>query len=55
MLALGGSLTAHDPAYVALAGALDAPLVTFDRRLAGRPVTGRRSSTSPGDAGHGDG
>lgn len=34
---LRGSLTAYDAAYVALAEALDAPLVTADRRLAGAP------------------
>jgi predicted nucleic acid-binding protein len=32
--ALRGSLTAYDAAYVALAEALDAPLVTRDRKLA---------------------
>ena len=31
---LGGNLTAYDAAYVALAEALDAPLVTTDGRLA---------------------
>lgn len=31
---LGGSLTAYDAAYVALAACLDAPLVTADERLA---------------------
>ncbi len=33
--ALRGSLTAYDAAYVALAEALDAPLVTADARIAG--------------------
>ena len=32
---LRNNLTAYDAAYVALAEALDAPLVTCDRRLAG--------------------
>ncbi len=31
------NLTAYDAAYVALAELLDAPLLTFDRRLAGAP------------------
>lgn len=31
------NLTAYDAAYVALAEALDCPLVTFDERLAGSP------------------
>jgi len=34
---LRGNLTAYDAAYVALAEALDAPLVTRDRRLAASP------------------
>ena len=34
MWELRGHLTAYDAAYVALAEALDAPLVTLDRRLA---------------------
>jgi predicted nucleic acid-binding protein len=34
---LRGNLTAYDGAYVALAEALDAPLVTCDRRLAATP------------------
>jgi len=33
--ALRNNLTAYDAAYVALAEALDAPLITRDRRLAG--------------------
>jgi predicted nucleic acid-binding protein len=33
------NLTAHDGAYVALAETLNAPLLTFDRRLAGSPGT----------------
>ena len=35
--ALRANLTAYDAAYVALAEALDAPLVTRDRRLAATP------------------
>jgi predicted nucleic acid-binding protein len=31
------NLTAYDAAYVALAEALDAPLITLDARLAGAP------------------
>jgi predicted nucleic acid-binding protein len=34
---LRGSLTAYDAAYVALAEALDAPLLTCDAKLAGAP------------------
>lgn len=34
------NLTAYDAAYVALAGALDAPLVTRDRRLAAAAGSG---------------
>lgn len=34
---LRGNLTAYDAAYIALAEALDAPLVTRDRKLAGTP------------------
>lgn len=34
---LRNNLTVYDAAYVALAEALDAPLVTADRRLAGAP------------------
>lgn len=37
MFALRDNLTAYDAAYVALAEALAAPLVTFDGRLAGAP------------------
>jgi predicted nucleic acid-binding protein len=37
MFALRANLTAYDAAYVALAETLDAPVVTFDRRLAGAP------------------
>lgn len=37
MFALRANLTAYDAAYVALAEVLDAPLVTFDRRLASAP------------------
>jgi len=40
--ALRRSLTAYDAAYVALANALDAPLVTFDARLANSPGHGAR-------------
>ncbi|CAN5147532.1 type II toxin-antitoxin system VapC family toxin [soil metagenome] len=32
------NLTAYDAAYIALAEALDAPLLTADRRLAGAPA-----------------
>lgn len=35
--ALRGNLSPYDAAYVTLAGALDAPLVTTDRRLAAAP------------------
>ena len=35
--ALKDNLTAYDAAYVALAEALDAPLITRDRRLAASP------------------
>ncbi len=35
--ALRGNLTAYDAVYVALAEALDAPLLTRDRRLANAP------------------
>ncbi len=31
------NLTAYDPAYIALAEALDAPLLTRDQRLAAAP------------------
>jgi len=34
---LRGNLTAYDAAYVALAEALNAPLITHDRRLANAP------------------
>jgi predicted nucleic acid-binding protein len=37
MFALRANLTAYDAAYVALAEALDAPLVTFDQGLARAP------------------
>ena len=37
MFALRGNLTAYDAVYVALAEALAAPLVTFDRRLSNAP------------------
>lgn len=37
---LGDNLTVYDAAYVALAEALDVPLVTADRRLAGAPGLG---------------
>jgi predicted nucleic acid-binding protein len=37
MHALRANLTAYDAAYVALAEVLDAPLVSFDRRLAAAP------------------
>lgn len=36
---LRGNLTSYDAAYVALAEALDAPLITMDRRFAGAPGT----------------
>jgi predicted nucleic acid-binding protein len=38
--ALRANATAHDACYLALAEALDAPLVTRDRRLAGVPGHG---------------
>ncbi len=34
------NLTAYDAAFVALAGVLDAPLITLDRRIAGATMTG---------------
>ena len=34
------NLTAYDAAFVALAGVLDAPLITLDRRIAGAIMTG---------------
>jgi predicted nucleic acid-binding protein len=37
IFALRANLTAYDAAYVALAETLDAPVVTFDRKLAGAP------------------
>jgi predicted nucleic acid-binding protein len=40
MWRLRAHLTAYDAAYVALASALDAPLVTLDRRLAVAPGLG---------------
>lgn len=40
--ALRGNLTAYDAVYVALAEALDAPLLTRDQRLAGAPAHGAR-------------
>ena len=39
---LRGNLTAYDAVYVALAEALDAPLLTRDRRLANAPGHGAR-------------
>lgn len=39
---LRGNLTAYDAVYVALAEALDAPLLTRDRRLAGAPGHGAK-------------
>lgn len=39
---LRGNFTAYDAAYVALAEALDAPLVTCDDRLAAAPGHGAR-------------
>ena len=38
--ALRDNLTAYDAAYVALAEALDCPLVTFDERIASAPGHG---------------
>ena len=38
---LRDNLTAYDAAYVALAEALDAPLLTRDRRLASAPGFGQ--------------
>ena len=48
---LRNNLTAYDAVYVALAEALDAPLLTRDRRLAAQPVimlglNGRESGLS---------
>ncbi|MGH9155079.1 MAG: type II toxin-antitoxin system VapC family toxin [Acidimicrobiales bacterium] len=40
MWRLRSNLTAYDAAYVALALALDAPLVTLDARIAAAPVHG---------------
>ena len=40
--ALRNNVTAYDAVYVALAEALDAPLLTRDRRLAGSPLDGAR-------------
>ncbi len=40
--ALRANLTAYDAAYVALAEALDAPLLTRDARIAGAPGHGAR-------------
>lgn len=40
--ALRGNLSAYDAVYVALAEALDAPLLTCDRRLARAPGVARR-------------
>jgi predicted nucleic acid-binding protein len=37
------NVTAYDVMYVALAEALDAPIVTCDAPLARRQVTGRKS------------
>ena len=34
------NLTAYDAAFVALAGVLDAPLITLDKRIAGATMTG---------------
>ena len=34
------NLTAYDAAFVALAGVLDAPLITLDRRIAGATMAG---------------
>jgi predicted nucleic acid-binding protein len=41
MWELRTNLTAYDPAYVALAEALDAPLITRDARLARAPHRAR--------------
>lgn len=41
MWQLRGNLTAYDATYVALALALDAPLLTMDARLAGAPHDAR--------------
>jgi len=45
---LRGALSAYDAAYVALAEALDAPLVTTDRRLAQAEGHGARIEAFPG-------
>ncbi len=42
MWRLRSNLTAYDAAYVALALALDAPLVTLDARIAAAPGHGAR-------------
>lgn len=41
------NLTSYDAAYVALAEALDAPLLTVDRRLANAPGIGCRVESPP--------
>ena len=43
---LKDNLTAYDAAYVALAEALDAPLVTLDARLARAPASAPRSRST---------
>lgn len=47
MWELRENLTAFDAAYVALAEALDAPLVTCDRKIAESPGHGARVETYP--------
>ncbi|CAN5621777.1 MAG: type II toxin-antitoxin system VapC family toxin [Acidimicrobiia bacterium] len=42
MWRLRANLTMYDAAYVALAEALDCPLVTLDARMAGAPATANR-------------
>jgi predicted nucleic acid-binding protein len=44
---LRGNLTAYDAAYIALAEALDAPLLTRDARIANAPGHGARIELAP--------
>lgn len=44
---LRGNLTSYDAAYVALAEALDAPLITLDRRIASAPGIACRVEVPP--------
>jgi predicted nucleic acid-binding protein len=47
---LRGHLTFYDALYVALAEVLDAPLVTFDARIAGAPGAVARIEVLSADA-----